>query len=74
MGNNTFLLKNLDDDKQAGGPVNGHFLKHFFTYYKFVHCSIVNIGVVCQSVKNKTPCPIAKGIGTVKMGLVIFLC
>lgn len=32
MENNTFLLKHLDDDQLARGPVNGHFLKRFFTY------------------------------------------
>lgn len=32
LGNNAFVLKNLDDEKQTGGPINGHFLKHFFTY------------------------------------------
>ena len=32
LDNNTFLLKNIDDDQLSSGPVNGHFLKHFFTY------------------------------------------
>ena len=32
LKNNTFLLKHLDDDRLAGGPVNGHYLKNFFTY------------------------------------------
>ena len=32
LDNNTFLLENLDDNHSVGGPVNGHFLKHFFVY------------------------------------------
>ena len=32
LENNTFLLKHLDDDQLAGGRVNGHYLKKFFTY------------------------------------------
>ena len=32
LENNTFLLKHLDDDQLAGGLVNGHYLKNFFTY------------------------------------------
>ena len=31
LGNNTFVLQNLDGDEVAG-PVNGRFLKHFHTY------------------------------------------
>ena len=31
LRNNTFILKNLDDEQVDGGPVNGHFLKPFFT-------------------------------------------
>jgi hypothetical protein len=30
MYNNTFLLHNLDDTENFGGPVNGRFLKHYF--------------------------------------------
>jgi hypothetical protein len=30
MDNNTFLLHNLDDTKNFGGPVNGRFLRHYF--------------------------------------------
>ena len=37
LGNNTFVLNNLDHYKQTRGPVNGRFLKHLFSYYKFVH-------------------------------------
>ena len=32
LDNNTFLLENVDDNHSVGGPVNGHFLKHFFVY------------------------------------------
>ena len=32
LDNNTFFLKNIDDEQLSSGPVNGHFLKHFFTY------------------------------------------
>ena len=32
LENNTFLLKHLDSDQLTRGPVNGHFLKKFFTY------------------------------------------
>ena len=32
LENNTFLLKNIDDEQLSSGPVNGHFLKNFFTY------------------------------------------
>ena len=32
LDNNTFLLDNLKDNHSVGGPVNGHFLKHFFVY------------------------------------------
>ena len=32
LENNTFLLKHLDSNQLTGGPVNGHFLKKFFTY------------------------------------------
>jgi hypothetical protein len=32
LENNTFLLKHLDDDQLIGGPVNGHYVKMFFTY------------------------------------------
>jgi hypothetical protein len=28
--NNTYKLQNLEDSKNFGGPVNGHFLKKFF--------------------------------------------
>ena len=31
LGNNTFVLQNLDGDEVAS-PVNGRFLKHFHTY------------------------------------------
>jgi hypothetical protein len=31
MNNNTFLLHNLDDSEILGGPVNGWFLKHYFS-------------------------------------------
>jgi hypothetical protein len=30
LDNNTFLLHNLDDIENFGGPVNGRFLKHYF--------------------------------------------
>ena len=30
LGNNAFVLKNLDDEKQVGGPINGCFLNNFF--------------------------------------------
>jgi hypothetical protein len=30
LNNNMFILHNLDDTKIFGGPVNGHFLKHYF--------------------------------------------
>lgn len=33
LDNNTFLLENLEDNPSVGGPVNGHFLEHFFVYY-----------------------------------------
>ena len=32
LGNNTFVLQNLDGDEVAG-PVNGRLLKHFHTYW-----------------------------------------
>ena len=32
LDNNTFLLENLYDNHSVGGPVNGHFIKHFFLY------------------------------------------
>ena len=32
LENNTFLLKNIDDEQLSSGSVNGHFLKHLFTY------------------------------------------
>ena len=32
LDNNTFLLENINDNHSVGGPVNGHFLKHFFVY------------------------------------------
>lgn len=32
LDNNTFLLKNIDDKQLSSGPINGHILKHFFTY------------------------------------------
>ena len=32
LDNNIFLLENLEDNHSIGGPVNGHFLKHFFVY------------------------------------------
>ena len=31
LGSNTFVLQNLNDEEIAG-PVNGRFLKHFYTY------------------------------------------
>jgi hypothetical protein len=31
MSNNNFVLQNLDDSEIFGGPVNGCFLKHYFT-------------------------------------------
>jgi len=31
LENNAFVLKSLDGDEIFGGPVNGRFLKHFFT-------------------------------------------
>ena len=31
LGNNTFVLQNLKGEEIAG-PVNGRFLKHFYTY------------------------------------------
>jgi hypothetical protein len=31
MDNNTFVFHNLDDTEIFGGPVNGHFLKHYFS-------------------------------------------
>ena len=31
LGNNTFVLQNLNDEEIAG-PVNGRFLKYFHTY------------------------------------------
>jgi hypothetical protein len=30
MNNNTFLLHNLDNTTNFGGPVNGRFLKNYF--------------------------------------------
>ena len=30
LENNTFLLKHLDDDQQAGGPIDGHYLQKKF--------------------------------------------
>ena len=30
LENNTFMLKDLDDDQLTGGLVNGNFLKRFF--------------------------------------------
>ena len=45
LENNTFLLKHLDDDQLAGGPVNGHYLKKNFTYWVSQSPSIVNPGV-----------------------------
>lgn len=32
LDNNTFLLKNLDDELVVGGPVNDLYLKHFYVY------------------------------------------
>ena len=32
LNNNTFLLKNIDDEQLSTSLVNGHFLKHFLTY------------------------------------------
>lgn len=32
LDNNTFLLESLNDNHSVSGPVNGHFLKHFFVY------------------------------------------
>lgn len=29
LNNNILLLRNLDSDEISGGPINGHFLKHF---------------------------------------------
>jgi hypothetical protein len=31
LENNTFFLHNLDDTEILGGPVNGCFLKHYFS-------------------------------------------
>jgi hypothetical protein len=31
LNNNSFVLQNLDDSEIFGGPVNGLFLKHYFT-------------------------------------------
>ena len=31
QGNNTYVLQEENDDVLAGGPVNGHFLKHYLT-------------------------------------------
>jgi len=31
MNNNTFLLHNLDDSEILGGPMNGRFLKPYFS-------------------------------------------
>jgi hypothetical protein len=31
MDNNTFILQNMDDTEIFGGPVNGRFLKHYFS-------------------------------------------
>ena len=44
LDNNTFLLKNIDDQKLSSGPFNGHFLKHFFAYWVSHESSIVNNG------------------------------
>jgi hypothetical protein len=32
LDNNTFVLKNLDDDELFGGPTNVCFLKHIYTF------------------------------------------
>ena len=32
LENNTFVLHNLDDAEMFGGLVNGHFLKHYFSW------------------------------------------
>ena len=32
LDNDTFLLENVDDNHSVGGPINGRFLKHFFSY------------------------------------------
>ena len=31
LGNNTFVLQNMKGE-EIGGPFNGHFLNHFYTY------------------------------------------
>jgi hypothetical protein len=31
LENNTFFFHDLDDNKNFGGPVNGRFLKHYFS-------------------------------------------
>jgi hypothetical protein len=31
LDNNTFILQNIDDTEIFGGPVNGRFLKHYFS-------------------------------------------
>ena len=31
LNKNTFVLQNLDDSEIFGGPVNGCFLKNYFT-------------------------------------------
>ena len=31
LENNTFILRGIDSDESIGGPVNGRFLKIFFT-------------------------------------------
>jgi len=31
MKNNTFIFQNLDGEQAFGAPINGRFLKHFFT-------------------------------------------
>ena len=42
LGNNTFVLQNLDGD-EVPGPVNGWFLKHFHIYWTEVLIFIVYI-------------------------------
>jgi hypothetical protein len=31
FSNNTYKLQNLEDSKVFGGPINGHFLKKYFS-------------------------------------------
>ena len=49
LENNTFLLKNIDDEQLSSGLVNGHFLKHFFTYESVMSHPLLITGesIVC---------------------------